>query len=146
MGLRQSNLVRHVANEAITYQVKICALETMESDSVAPVSKPAIDAAMLAVEPKLAPPTSRAPWARRMGMTNLDCNREGWLNVLFADFRWYRKWRGGKWELWWVDVVYCDSWHPVTEFSRIAGVRPTAICRGTPTEENWGDKDGGGDE
>lgn len=59
------------------------------------------------------------------------------LDVLFCGFRWWRRLRGGKWELWWVDIVHSDSWHPVTEFSRITGSRPTAICRGTAVEEDW---------
>lgn len=71
-------------------------------------------------------------------MSNLCSRRHNVLDVLFTEFRWWRRLRGGKWERWWVDVVYSDSWHPVTEFSRLAGCRPTAICRGTPIEEDWG--------
>lgn len=71
-------------------------------------------------------------------MSNLKANSSSWGNVFFSGFRWWRRYCGGKWERWWVDVVYCDSWHPVTEFSRIYGDRPTAICRGTPIEEDWG--------
>lgn len=40
-----------------------------------------------------------------------------WGDILFDSFRWWRKFRGGKWERWWVDVVYADSWHRVTELA-----------------------------
>lgn len=34
------------------------------------------------------------------------------LNWVFVKFRWYRKWYGGLWELWWVDVPVCSEiWH-----------------------------------
>jgi len=55
-----------------------------------------------------------------------------WLrryNWFFANCRWYRKWYGGRWELWWVDVPVCSEvWHDITHPE---WERPSAICRGT---------------
>ncbi len=60
------------------------------------------------------------------------------LDSFFDRFRWYRRWRGGKWELWYVDdPMHADIWHQVPEFARISGERPNPICRGTPKEEDW---------
>lgn len=79
-----------------------------------------------------------------------------------TNYRWYRRWRGGHWERWYVDHPICsDIWHDVercslephpqiltmaalrkVDFSndeavaRILG-RPTSLCRGTPECEDW---------
>ena len=55
-------------------------------------------------------------------------------------YRWYRRWHGGRWELWWVDVPVCaDIWHPIT---RPHWERPTALCRGTPIVEGVASENG----
>ncbi len=33
-----------------------------------------------------------------------------WLTYVFPNARWLRRWIGGKWERWWVDVVHCYTW------------------------------------
>jgi hypothetical protein len=65
----------------------------------------------------------------------------GWrfaLHVIkLTNYQWFRRFVGGKWELWWVDSPVCSYvWHDVLEFSRVCGERPP-LCRGTVTEENW---------
>lgn len=49
--------------------------------------------------------------------------------------QWYRRWRGGHWERWWIDMpVGADVWiHD--NFVRY-GSRP-GLGRGTPTVEDW---------
>lgn len=85
------------------------------------------------------------------------------FDLFLEEFRWYRKLRGGKWERWIVsDPVNSVLWHRVDEFTRVKvarwpalseemlqrlpftalhpvlwGYRPSPLCRGTPTEENW---------
>lgn len=61
-----------------------------------------------------------------------------WLAVVgFAEFQWFRKWCGGKWEQWHVDSpVNSVIWHDVKEFSKDCGERPP-LCRGTPVLEDW---------
>lgn len=56
---------------------------------------------------------------------------------LFCGCRWYRWLRGGHWELWYVDNVHAELWYDVPACSRESGSRPTAICRGRPTCEDW---------
>lgn len=61
------------------------------------------------------------------------------LDYLFDRFRWYRRWCGGHWELWWVDFPVCsEQWHQVRWCSLELGRRP-ALCRGTPRCEDWGE-------
>lgn len=80
----------------------------------------------------------------------------GWL---LCNYHWYRRWYGGHWELWCVDAPVCsDVWHDVGQCSlkrqrrpwdldhgidyliahwqEYTG-RPTALCRGTPTCEDY---------
>ena len=55
-----------------------------------------------------------------------------------AKLRCYRRWWGGHWEQWWIDVPVCgEIWHDVKECSFIARERPTGLCRGTPTCESY---------
>lgn len=71
----------------------------------------------------------------------------------------YRRWWGGHWELWWIDVCCSQVWHDVPECSQqpkpelppgfwkgksldsvvhmIYRDRPTPLCRGTPTCEDY---------
>lgn len=54
--------------------------------------------------------------------------------LVLADFRWYRKWRGGRWERWWIDDVHCFAW-----FQNDGPERPHPLCRGTPVVEDYRD-------
>lgn len=36
----------------------------------------------------------------------------GWLSL--SGFKWFRRWCGGRWELWWVEPCRAGIWHPVT--------------------------------
>lgn len=56
---------------------------------------------------------------------------------LLHGFRWFRRWHGGKWELWCMEPSGGSSWYVVEKFSRITGKRPNGGCRGTPIEEDW---------
>lgn len=58
---------------------------------------------------------------------------------LVSPYRWGRRLHGGKWERWWVDVVYADVWHRVPEWSEVTGSRPAPICHGPPVCEDWSD-------
>jgi len=54
-----------------------------------------------------------------------------WLKNLeyhFSNYKWYRKWYGGCWELWWVDVVHSKIWHN-GNLNYWFG-RPSPLCRG----------------
>ncbi len=59
------------------------------------------------------------------------------LSLLFGGYQWFRRWIGGRWELWWVDQPVCAQvWHygdPEDDFTQ----RPTCICRGVPTIEDY---------
>ena len=53
-------------------------------------------------------------------------------------FRFYRKWWGGHWELWWVDFPVCaEIWHDVKECSLETKQRQNALLRGTPECEQY---------
>lgn len=72
-----------------------------------------------------------------------DFLRSHCIKAFFSDYLGYRKFYGGHWERWYVDLIYCDVWHDVIVCSlhpwNVAhGKRPTPICRGTPTCEDHG--------
>lgn len=55
----------------------------------------------------------------------------------FTRYQWFRKWRGGRWELWWVDSpINAAVWHH-RSVEEDMDQRPTAICRGTPIIEDY---------
>jgi hypothetical protein len=57
--------------------------------------------------------------------------------ALFSSFRWYRRWYGGVWELWHVDSpVNGQVWHELDGPTE-GGPRPSPLCRGTPTVEDY---------
>lgn len=85
-----------------------------------------------------------------------------WLknNCLYLrQFKWFRKFVGGKWELWYVDLLGIGYyWHDVILFTHELqkhapkykdcypldldnpyywGYRPTPLCRGTPVCEEY---------
>lgn len=61
-----------------------------------------------------------------------------WLRVFFkfplSKFQWYRKWYGGRWELWYIDECMADIWFH--EKSLYNGQRPMS-SRGTPVIEDY---------
>lgn len=81
------------------------------------------------------------------------------LASFLCNYRWFRKWHGGKWERWWVDSpVNSFVWHDVEEFTHVMQERtknetpgemkplmdpswwdhrPSPLCRGTPELEDW---------
>lgn len=53
---------------------------------------------------------------------------------LLTRFRWYRRWKGGRWEQWYVDFPVCG----VARFHNPPqGRRPMSLCRGTPDVEDY---------
>lgn len=55
-----------------------------------------------------------------------------------SKFRFYRKWWGGHWELWWVDFPVCSEvWHDLNQCSLEAKKRPYGLLRGTPVCEDY---------
>jgi len=59
-----------------------------------------------------------------------------WLGSFFRYWRWGRRLAGGRWERWYVDFPVCmDSWYRVT----VPEGRPSMLCRGTPTVEDYTD-------
>lgn len=51
---------------------------------------------------------------------------------LLSNYRWWRKWRGGHWEYWWIDAPVASSmWLLNTH-----GTRP-GLGRGAPICEEW---------
>lgn len=68
-----------------------------------------------------------------------------WLAVSMygvANFKWYRKRKGGRWEQWIRDYPMCDTkWYKVPPLKIGESVstrdRPETICRGTPAVEEW---------
>lgn len=59
------------------------------------------------------------------------------LSPFFGRFQWFRRRVGGRWERWWVDHPVCNPvWHyrdPEDDLTQ----RPTCICRGIPTIEDY---------
>lgn len=56
-------------------------------------------------------------------------------------FRFYRRWWGGHWELWWVDFPVCSEiWHDVKKCTIETKKRPNGLLRGTPVCEEHGVK------
>lgn len=63
------------------------------------------------------------------------------IDILFSDFEFYRKWKGGKWEYWTMEgPVWCE-WFQVKEFTGIYNKRPHESCRGSPICEDWTKKE-----
>lgn len=59
------------------------------------------------------------------------------MDFLFSRFSWYRRFIGGHWEKWYLDVVHTERWFHV-DFCRAHGrERPDPLCRGTPECEDW---------
>lgn len=63
--------------------------------------------------------------------------RDTWVGRMLGEYRWFRRWAGGHWERWWVDYVHAPLWHSVECCAHETGDRPTSVCRGTPTCEDW---------
>lgn len=59
------------------------------------------------------------------------------LGRMLGEYRWFRRWVGGHWERWYTDVVHGDFWYRVDGCRAHRADRPTPICRGTPTCEEW---------
>ena len=56
---------------------------------------------------------------------------DSFVGRCLSDFRWFRRWVGGAWERWYLDVIHADVW-----FRRACdGSRPCAIARGVPSRE-----------
>ena len=47
----------------------------------------------------------------------------GFLDSLLRGFRWYRRWRGGYWEEWWIEVTHSAIWFH-NEYFTERGERP----------------------
>lgn len=56
------------------------------------------------------------------------------LGRLLCGFQWYRKYKGGRWELWLMDRCSClgSQWF---QWDSDVNGRPHPTCRGTPTVE-----------
>lgn len=52
------------------------------------------------------------------------------------EYKWYRKWIGGHWELWYCDVTGTIIWLQMNECSKITKTRPGA-CFGRPCCEEY---------
>lgn len=61
------------------------------------------------------------------------------MGCALEQWRFYRRLRGGVWEQWYVEVCHADVWHRVPDDpeDRWPRKRPTPVCRGTPTVEDW---------
>lgn len=58
-----------------------------------------------------------------------------------CNFRWFRKWIGGHWEQWWLDVPFTESvWFLTNHTSPTSHIRPHPLCRGTPRCEDYPSK------
>jgi hypothetical protein len=57
------------------------------------------------------------------------------LGCFFANRRWYRRWQGGHWEQWYIEVCWSDLWLDFQECTRVTGERP-GTGRGTPICEH----------
>lgn len=64
-----------------------------------------------------------------------------WLRIFFkyplSKFQWYRKWYGGRWERWYIEVCHSDIWFH--EKSLYKGQRPCS-ARGTPIIEDYNEQ------
>ena len=64
-------------------------------------------------------------------------HRYPWPFPCPANWRWYRRWQGGHWEEWIIDVpVASVLWLDFLACTRDTGGRPP-LGRGTPTCETW---------
>ena len=52
------------------------------------------------------------------------------------NFKWYRRWRGGRWECWYVDPCKSMIWHYIDKGELGYQVRPPC-CFGTPIIEEY---------
>lgn len=58
------------------------------------------------------------------------------LDIFLSRWQWYRRWRGGHWECWYLDVpVAAMSWFHNEPFAT-NGTRP-GLGRGTPIIEDY---------
>lgn len=74
-------------------------------------------------------------------MSILARNKPVWMEILFNNYLWYRRWCGGHWECWWNDVCHSFMWDRLKECTQTAvnkerGVRPPC-CYGTPHCEDY---------
>lgn len=58
-----------------------------------------------------------------------------WLRKLehnLHEYKWYRRWYGGRWELWYVDFVGNEVWHNSLQLPnmRMWNGKPSPLCRG----------------
>ena len=58
-----------------------------------------------------------------------------YLNTL-EQFKWYRRWRGGRWECWYVDPCKSMIWHEIKKGEQGYPNRPPC-CFGTPIIEEY---------
>lgn len=59
-----------------------------------------------------------------------------WFRYFFDKYQWYRKWHGGRWELWWVDICKSEQWYNLPPNKCYPNYRPPC-CFGTPIIEDY---------
>lgn len=62
----------------------------------------------------------------------------GWfLDALFSNYRWYRRWCGGHWECWYIDVCRACIWMQMTACTVRNNLERPPCAFGSPIcEEN----------
>ncbi len=62
------------------------------------------------------------------------------LHPWLSEFRWFRRWVGGRWECWVMDWPFTGTkWFLREPFNPVSpeNMRPCDLCRGTPTVEDY---------
>jgi len=59
-----------------------------------------------------------------------------WFKHFLSNFKWYRKWHGGRWEYWYVDICKSMIWHDIKKDEQGYPNRPPC-CFGTPIIEDY---------
>jgi hypothetical protein len=68
------------------------------------------------------------------------------LNIVkysfLCEYKFFRRLAGGRWEKWYVDVPICSLiWHHDSDGLGHSDGRPSVLCRGTPTVEDYNKKE-----
>lgn len=62
--------------------------------------------------------------------------RSQWIKAFLCDFRWYRRWFGGRWERHWIDITHSFIWLDMRPDRKWPEYRQPC-SHGTPTIEDY---------
>lgn len=62
--------------------------------------------------------------------------RSPWIKAFLCDYRWYRRWFGGRWECHWIDITCSFIWLDMRPDCKWPEYRQPC-SHGTPTIEDY---------